>query len=50
VFFGLFYPERLKGATGLFWRFIPKDEVGNFRDWADIESWTKTIAAGFKTT
>lgn len=44
VFFGAVYPDRLKGAAGLFGRFIPKEEQGDFRNWNEIEAWTNAIA------
>ena len=44
VFFGAFFAERVKGAAGLFARWVPKDEEGDFRDWSEIEGWTKGIA------
>ncbi len=49
VFFGAIYPERLKGSTGWFGRFIPKEDTGDFRNWAEIEAWTGTIADTFST-
>lgn len=45
VFFGAIFPDRVGGAMGWFARLIPKDETGDFRDWKEIEGWTKGIAA-----
>ena len=44
VFFGAFYPDRVKGATGWFGRFVPKEDQGDFRNWSEIEAWTNNIA------
>jgi len=44
VFFGAFFPERVKGAMGLFARMVPKDQTGDFRDWKEIEDWAREIA------
>jgi len=44
VFFGAFYRDRLKGASSMFARWIPKDEEGDFRDWKEIGAWTDGIA------
>jgi len=44
VFYGAFYPDHLKGALGFFARAAPKDEVGDFRNWSEIEAWTNEIA------
>jgi menaquinone-dependent protoporphyrinogen oxidase len=44
VFFGAFYPDRVKGATGWFSRFVPKEDQGDFRNWSEIEAWTNNIA------
>jgi menaquinone-dependent protoporphyrinogen oxidase len=44
VFFGAFYPERVKGATSWFSRFVPKEDQGDFRNWSEIEVWTNNIA------
>lgn len=44
VFFGAFFPDRLKGATGFFARMAPKEDQGDFRDWAEIEAWAEGIA------
>ncbi len=44
VFFGALYRDRLRGAIGLFARWIPKEEEGDFRDWGEIEGWTISIA------
>ncbi len=44
VFFGAFYADQLKGATGWFSRFVPKEDQGDFRNWSEIEAWTNTIA------
>jgi menaquinone-dependent protoporphyrinogen oxidase len=44
VFFGAFYPDRIKGATGWFSRFVPKEDQGDFRNWSEIEAWTNNIA------
>lgn len=46
VFFGALFPDRLTGATGWFAKYIPKDQVGDFRDWGQIESWAGRIADG----
>jgi len=43
VFFGAFYPERVKGATGWFSHFVPKEDQGDFRNWSEIEAWTNSI-------
>jgi len=50
VFFGAFFPDRLKGTAGLFARWIPKDETGDFRDWKEIEGWTRSIAEALQTS
>ena len=44
VFFGALFPDRLTGSAGWFARFIPKDQVGDFRDWGKIEAWAAAIA------
>ena len=44
VFFGALFPERLKGATGFFARHTPKEDQGDFRDWAEIDAWAGGIA------
>ncbi len=44
VFFGAIYRDRMKGTIGLFARWIPKDEEGDFRNWIEIEAWTNGIA------
>jgi menaquinone-dependent protoporphyrinogen oxidase len=44
VFFGAFFPEKLKGAVGWFAKWAPKDTVGDFRDWNEIEGWSDQIA------
>lgn len=44
VFFGAFFRENLKGATGWFARWIPKDADGDFRNWDEIGSWADGIA------
>ncbi len=44
VFFGALFPDRLKGATGYFARWTPKEEQGDFRNWPEIEAWAVTIA------
>jgi len=44
VFFGAFFADRMKGAAGLFARWIPKDEEGDFRNWSEIEGWANGIA------
>ena len=43
VFFGALYPDRLKGAVGWFAKWIPKEDVGDFRNWKEIESWVQGI-------
>jgi menaquinone-dependent protoporphyrinogen oxidase len=43
VFFGAFYPDRVKGATGWFSRFVPKEDQGDFRNWSEIEAWANNI-------
>ncbi len=44
VFFGAFFPDKLTGAVGWFARRVPKDQVGDFRNWKEIEAWTNEIA------
>ncbi len=44
VFFGAFFPDKLTGAVGWFARRVPKDQVGDFRNWKEIETWTNEIA------
>ena len=44
IFYGAFYPDRVKGAMGFFARMAPKEEQGDFRDWAEIEAWSDGIA------
>ena len=44
VFFGALYPDRLKGTVGWFARWIPKEDVGDFRNWKEIETWAEGIA------
>jgi menaquinone-dependent protoporphyrinogen oxidase len=43
VFFGALFIDRIKGAAGLFARWIPKDAEGDFRDWKEIGVWTDGI-------
>lgn len=50
VFFGVLYRDRLKGAVGLFARWIPKEEEGDFRNWSEIEGWTKIIAEALQAS
>lgn len=45
IFFGALFPDRLKGAAGMFSRWIPKDDQGDFRNWEEIEDWTNGIAS-----
>jgi menaquinone-dependent protoporphyrinogen oxidase len=44
VFFGAFHADRLKGMMGFFARATPKEDQGDFRNWAEIGSWAETIA------
>lgn len=44
VFFGALFPDRLTGVTGWFARRIPKDQVGDFRDWEKVGAWAARIA------
>jgi menaquinone-dependent protoporphyrinogen oxidase len=44
IFFGAFFPDRVKGAMGFFARMTPKEEQGDFRNWAEIEAWANGIA------
>jgi menaquinone-dependent protoporphyrinogen oxidase len=44
VFFGALYRDRLKGTSGWFARWIPKEGEGDFRNWSEIEAWTNSIA------
>lgn len=50
VFFGAFYSDRLKGAVGLFGRFIPKEDQGDFRNWKEIEAWVSSIAEALESS
>ncbi len=45
VFFGAFFPDKLTGAVGWFARRVPKDQVGDFRNWKEIEAWADGIAS-----
>jgi menaquinone-dependent protoporphyrinogen oxidase len=45
IFFGAFYPDRIKGAMGFFARMAPKEDQGDFRNWPEIEAWTNDIAS-----
>jgi len=47
VFFGALFPDHLTGAAGWFARRIPKDQLGDFRDWDQIGSWASRIADAF---
>jgi menaquinone-dependent protoporphyrinogen oxidase len=49
VFFGALYRDRLKGAVGLFARWIPKEDEGDFRSWSEIEGWTNSINEALHT-
>ena len=44
IFFGAFFPDRIKGTLGFFARMAPKDEQGDFRNWDEIGTWTDGIA------
>lgn len=44
VFFGAIFPDRLKGTVGWFAKWIPKEDVGDFRNWKEIETWVEGIA------
>ena len=44
MFFGAFFPDRLKGTMGFFAKMAPKDQVGDFRNWPEIEAWAAGIA------
>ncbi len=44
VFFGAIFPDKLTGAVGWFARRIPKDQVGDFRNWKEIGLWSDEIA------
>jgi menaquinone-dependent protoporphyrinogen oxidase len=44
VFFGAFYPDRVKGVMGFFAHRAPKDEQGDFRNWDEIGAWADKIA------
>lgn len=44
IFFGAFFPDRLKGATGFFARMAPKEDQGDFRNWGEIEAWAIDIS------
>ena len=44
IFFGAFFPDRLKGAVGFFARMAPKEDQGDFRNWGEIEAWASGIA------
>lgn len=44
IFFGSFFPDRIKGATGFFARMAPREDQGDFRNWAEIEAWSDDIA------
>jgi menaquinone-dependent protoporphyrinogen oxidase len=48
VFFGAFFPENLKGVVGWFAKRVPKDEVGDFRNWKEIEEWSNKIASSLE--
>ena len=43
VFFGALYRDRLKGTSGLFARWIPKEGEGDFRNWSEIEAWANSV-------
>jgi len=43
IFFGAFFPDRLKGGLGFFAKMAPKDEVGDFRNWEEIGAWANSI-------
>ncbi len=45
IFFGALFSDRIKGAAGMFSRWIPESEQGDFRNWNEIEAWTKGIAS-----
>ena len=49
VFFGALYRDRLKGTSGLFARWIPKEGEGDFRNWGEIEDWATSIAQYLRT-
>lgn len=49
VFFGAFFADRVKGAAGLFSRWIPEEEQGDFRDWDEIADWANGIADALVT-
>ncbi len=45
IFFGVFYADRMKGAAGMFSRWIPEEDQGDFRNWKEIEEWADGIAS-----
>jgi len=44
VFFGAFFPDKIKGMMGFFGKMAPKEDQGDFRNWTEIEAWTNNIA------
>lgn len=45
IFFGAFFPDRIRGAMGLFARMAPKEGQGDFRNWGEIGAWADGIAS-----